>query len=128
MSQRPSIWFDTRIYLAVSAALLLVIAFYNKLAAVMGIILLYSLYLYGRERHLDRQRELSAYLDAMTQNLGQASLYVLQNLPMAIAIIEQSGRIEWRNGVLADWAGKDVEVGDPIKSAWPQIDHEKLLG
>lgn len=126
MSQKPSIWFDTRIYLAVSAALLLIIVFYNKYAAVIGIILLYALYQYGRDRHLDRQREMNDYLDSLSLNVGQASLYALQNLPLAIAIIEQSGKLHWRNGVLADWSGMDLEVGDLVQNAWPQIEMDKI--
>lgn len=128
MSQRPTFWFDTRVYLAVSAAFLLVIVIYNQYVAVIGTILLAALYLYGRDRHIQRQRELDAYLEVMSRNMGRASLYALQNLPLAIAIIEQGGQISWRNGVLADWAGVKVEVGDPIDAAWPQIEPDKLWG
>jgi len=128
MPERPSVWFDTRIYLAVSAALLLVIVFYNKYIAVLGVILLYALYRYGRDRHLARQRELKTYIDSLSQSVGQASLYALQNLPLAIAIIEQNGQVHWRNGVLADWAGGELEAGDPIQKAWPQIEPDKLWG
>lgn len=128
MPERPSFWFDTRIYLAVSAALLLVIVFYNKYIAVLGAILLYALYLYGRERHLARQRELRTYIESLSQSVGQASLYALQNLPLAIAIIERNGELRWRNGVLADWAGIELEAGDQIQKAWPQIDPEKFWG
>ncbi|MDR3561840.1 MAG: DHH family phosphoesterase [Negativicutes bacterium] len=128
MSERPSFWFDTRIYLAVSAALLLVISYYNQYVAVLGVILLYALYLYGRERHLVRQRELNAYIDTLSENVGQASLYALQNLPVAIAIIEQSGRVHWRNGVLAEWAGGQLGVGESIQKAWPQIEPEVIWG
>ena len=128
MSQRPSFWFDTRIYLAVSALLILIICFYNLPAAVLGVILLWALYLYGRERYLDRQQAMNDYMDAMSLNVGQASLYALQNLPLAIAIIEQSGRLYWRNGVLSDWSGMDLQAGDGIQRAWPQIDPDGFWG
>ncbi|MDR3588750.1 MAG: DHH family phosphoesterase [Negativicutes bacterium] len=128
MPERPSFWFDTRIYLAVSAALLLVIVFYNPYIAVLGAILLFALYRYGRERYLTRRRELDAYIDSLSQNVGRASLYALQNVPLAIAILERSGQLHWRNGVLADWAGVELEAGDLIQKAWPQIDPDKLWG
>ncbi|HMM22625.1 MAG TPA: DHH family phosphoesterase [Selenomonadales bacterium] len=128
MSHGPSFWFDTRVYLAVSAALLLIIILYNPYVAGIGAILLYVLYRYGRERHIERQKELSAYLDLMSQNVGQASFYALQNLPLAIAIVDAKGRIHWRNSVLADWAGVDLTPGDNIREFWPQIDLERLWG
>lgn len=128
MSQGPSFWFDTRVYLAVSASLLLVITFYNKYIAVLGGVLLYALYRYGRDRHIERQKELSAYLDFMSQNLGQASFYALQNLPMAIAIVDEKGALHWRNSVLADWAGVELDPGANIRQFAPEIDIAQLWG
>lgn len=128
MSQGPSFWFDTRVYLAVSAALLVVIVFYNKYVAVIGAILLYILYLYGRERHLERQRQLSAYLDLMSENVGQAYRHALQNLPLAIAIVDGAGKIHWRNSVLADWSGQDIAPGDSLAAFWPHLDMPRLWG
>ncbi len=128
MSRGPSFWFDTRVYLAVSAALLLIILFYNKYVAVIGAILLYILYLYGRERHLERQKELSAYLDLMSESVGQAARYALQNLPLAIAIVDAAGKIHWRNSLLADWAETELGPGDRIDRFWPGIDLARLWG
>lgn len=128
MSHGPSFWFDTRVYLAVSAALLLIIVLYNPYVAGIGAILLYVLYRYGRERHIERQKELSAYLDLMSQNVGQASLYALQNLPLAIAIVDARGLIHWRNSVLVDWAGVDLNSGDNIRKFWPQIELDRMWG
>jgi c-di-AMP phosphodiesterase-like protein len=128
MSRGPSFWFDTRVYLAVSAALLLVILFYNKYVAVIGAILLYILYLYGRERHLERQKELSAYLDLMSESVGQAARYALQNLPLAIAIVDKSGKLHWRNGVLADWAGDEIGPHDALARFWPGVELDRLWG
>lgn len=128
MGQGPSFWFDTRVYLAVSAALLAVIVFYNKYVAVIGAILLYALYLYGRERHLERQRAMNAYIDTMTQYVGQASVYALQSLPLAIAIVDEQGNLHWHNSVLADWAGAELAPGDNLTKAWPQIELGHLWG
>lgn len=128
MGQGPSFWFDTRVYLAVSAALLAVIVFYNKFVGVIGAILLYALYLYGRERHLERQRAMNAYLDSMSQYVGQASVYALQSLPLAIAIVDAQGNLHWHNSVLADWAGVEVAPGDNLTKAWPQIELGRLWG
>ena len=128
MSQGPSFWFDTRVYLAVSAALLAVIVFYNKYVAGIGAILLYILYLYGRERHLVRQRELSAYLDLMTENVSQAFRHALQNLPLALAIVDEAGKIHWRNSVLADWSGAELVPGDNLDAFWPHLPMARLWG
>lgn len=128
MPKGPSYWFDIRVYLGVLTALLLVLVFYNKYLAIIGAVVLYALYRYSRERHIERQRELSDYLDVMSQNVGQASLYALQNLPLAIAIVDAAGRLHWRNSVLADWADTEIIQGDTISRFWPQIDINRMWG
>jgi uncharacterized membrane-anchored protein len=47
MLHGPSFWFDTRIYLSVTAALLVVVAYYNHYFAVLGLIILVALYYIG---------------------------------------------------------------------------------
>lgn len=121
MPQGPSFWFDTRIYLTVAAILLGVISFYNHYIAIIGAILLYALYLYGRERHRARQKALSDYLNSITGNIDQASLYALQNMPLAMAIVDDESILHWRNCVLAEWFGK-IELGDPLTDIWPELD------
>ncbi|VBB07527.1 Hypothetical protein LUCI_2776 [Lucifera butyrica] len=121
MGQGPSFWFDTRIYLAVSAALVLVIVYYNHFIAVVGAILLYVLYLYGRERHAIRQREITAYLESMSSHVDQASFFALQHLPLAIAILDQAGVVHWKNGVLTQWTQGQLEIGEPLSKVWPEF-------
>ncbi|WP_312515275.1 DHH family phosphoesterase [Anaerospora sp.] len=127
MPQGPSFWFDTRIYLAVVAALLLIVAFYNQYVAVLGIVLLYALYLYGRDRHWERRKALTQYIESMAYTLDQASTYALQNLPLAIAIVDEEGQLYWSNSVLAEWFG-DVHTGQSLFDALPTLEAEKIWG
>ncbi|MBP2633336.1 MAG: diguanylate cyclase and phosphoesterase, partial [Firmicutes bacterium] len=58
MPRNSSVWVDIRIHLVVVVGLLLVIMIYNKYVAFIGLILLISLFVYGRQRCNDRQQEL----------------------------------------------------------------------
>lgn len=126
MPQGPSFWFDTRMYLAVSTTLLIVIGFYNIYASALGAILLFVLYLYGRERQAQQQKAITAYLESMTHHIDQASYYALQNLPLAIAIIDQTGALHWHNSVLADWVEDEITPGQPIQELWPDLPLEHM--
>lgn len=126
MSQGPSFWFDARVYLSVSAALIVVVSFYNMYAGLLGGILLCALYLYGRDRQFERQKALTAYLESMTHHVDQASYYALQNLPLAIAIIGEKGEIHWHNSVLAEWAEREIVSGQSIFDIWPDLPLDKL--
>ncbi len=126
MPQGPSFWFDTHVFLAVAVALLMVIAFYNQYVALLGIILLGALYIYGRKRSAEQQKELNVYLNAMTHNIDQATFYALQNLPVAIALVDKEAHLHWFNKVLADWMGDKIEQGQSVLKMWPEMPLEQM--
>ncbi|MEN6565171.1 MAG: DHH family phosphoesterase [Veillonellales bacterium] len=128
MPQGPSFWFDTRIYLAVAAALLLVIVFYNKYVAVLGAILLVVLYLYGRERHIEQQKAMNAYLNSMAHNVESVTTYALKNLPLAMALVDEAGRLQWGNSILFDWTDNQVKAGQSLLTAWPELPLKAMWG
>ena len=121
MSQGPSLWLDTRIYLAVVAVLLTIILFYNKYVAVLGAVLFYALYRYGRERNIERQHALSVYMESMTGHVDEACLYALQGLPVAIALINKAGDIQWCNQVLTEWSDSQGRAGAQVFDFWPDF-------
>jgi len=128
MPQGPSFWFDTRIYLAVAAALLVIIVFYNPYVAVLGGILLGALYWYGHERHLQQQKALNSYLYSMTHNIEQGSSYALKNLPIVMIIVDRKGRLYWYNDVLTEWFDQKIEVGHSMLVLCPSLPLEKNWG
>lgn len=127
MPKGPSFWFDTRIYLAVSAILLIIIGFYNVYASLLGVLLLFILFLYARERQQQQQKAMTAYLESMSHHVDQASYYALQNLPLAIAITDQNGALHWHNSVLADWAEEEIIPGSSIREIWPELPLDRMI-
>jgi len=128
MPNGPSFWFDTRIYLAVAAALLVIIVFYNPYLSILGAILLGALYLYGHERHIQQQRDLSSYLYNMTHNIEQGSSHALKNLPLVMIIVDRTGRLHWYNDVLTEWFDEEIKVGHSILVLCPSLPLEKNWG
>ncbi|HWR44083.1 DHH family phosphoesterase [Sporomusa sp.] len=127
MPQGPSFWFDTRIYLAVTATFLLIISYYNFYAAALGAVLLYALYLYGRERSTARQRAVNDYLDTIGRCVDTAAAQAFNNLPLAIVIIDQQGIIQWRNQLLTEWVADSTEPGQSLAKIWPALPIEKMV-
>lgn len=128
MPHGPSFWFDTRIYLAVAAALLVIIVFYNPYVAVLGAVLLAALYAYGHERHIQQQRALSKYLYNMTHNIEQGSSHALKNLPLVMVIVDRKGNLYWYNDVLTEWFDDEIKVGHSIFQVCPSLPLEKNWG
>lgn len=128
MPQGPSFWFDTRIYLAVAATLLLIIVFYNKYLAALGFILLVALYLYGRERYTEQQKAIHVYLDTMVHNVEEITTYALKNLPIAMALIDEEGTLQWCNGAMFEWLGPNLKAGDLILKVMPGLPLKEMMG
>ena len=124
MLQGPSFWFDMRVYVAVSLSLLLIISFYNVYLAVLGVVLLYALYLYGKERCSAIQKTWTEYLQSMSYHVEQASSFALENLPLAIAIIDRDNKLVWSNSVLRTWFG-ELQPGQQLPKVIHEWDAEK---
>ena len=128
MPQGPSFWFDTRIYLAVTAAFLLIIGYYNPYAAIIGAFLLYALYLYGRERYIVRQNEVNNYLETVGRCVDKAAAQAFSNLPLAVVIVDKTGIIYWRNSLFAQWVTEPADPGQPLLKIWPTLPLESMTG
>ena len=128
MPQGPSFWFDTRIYLAVTAACMLIISYYNPYAAALGAVLLYVLYLYGRERYTARQRDVKNYLETLDRCMDATVAQVVNNLPLVIIVIDDQGLIQWRNNLLTEWVTEPVELGQSLVKIWPTLPLEEIIG
>ena len=128
MPQGPTFWFDTRIYLGVAAALLLVISIYNHYVAALGAILLYALYRFGLERFQDRQKALNEYLEAMDRQIDATAVCALHHLPVGIALVDKEGHFHWRNPMLVDWFGDAARIGNSLLKIYPSLLFDKIWG
>ncbi|MDF2568788.1 MAG: gdpP [Sporomusa sp.] len=127
MPQGPSFWFDTRIYLAVTATFLLIISYYNPYAATLGAILLYALYLYGRERYTTRQKAVNNYMETIGRCVDKAAAEAFKHLPLGIVIIDHQGIIEWRNELFTEWVPDAAEMGQSLAKVWPILPIDKMI-
>ena len=128
MFREPSFWFDVRVYLALTAILVVIIAFLEKWLALIGVILLYAMYYFGRRRYSQREKALTRYLESVISNVDKATYYALQELPMAIAIVDEAQQIHWRNHVFAEWFGEDAIEGQRVDVVCPLVDFASFHG
>ena len=124
--QGPGFWFDTRIHLAVVAALLIVIAVYNFYAAAVGAVLLYALYLYGRDRREAGEQAIRDYLDTAAQQVNAAVRGALAGLPLAIAVVDREGRVHWGNSGFSILT--NIRPGGHLAEAFPGFDPAAVWG
>lgn len=114
--------------LAIIVSLLFVTAWANWQLAMMCAIVVLVLLAYIGRRAMRRRDSLLRYMKTMVANVEQTSTYALQNLPMAIAIIDNKSHICWSNSVFRDWLGGETEKTQRLSGVMPALRMDKLWG
>lgn len=127
MPRNSSAWVDIRVHLIVVVGLLLILMLYNRYVAFFGLILLALLFVYAKERCNERQRAMEEYYNNVVKNINELSNYAIDNLPIAIVVLNHQGRMQWVNEELTRWMKQQVDViGMDIHEFWPEVDVKRV--
>ena len=114
-------------FIGVVLILLLIIAFYNWIIALLACIVIGGVYVLTHKTNTERNREISQLFDAISQSVDQASTYAVQNLPIGIAIVDMESSLCWANSVFRDWVG-DIEDDQRLDYIMPNLNIDKFWG
>lgn len=114
-------------FLYITVLLLIIIAVYNWVIALLALILIGGAYVLTRKSHNERNREISQLFDAISKSVDQASTYAVQNLPIGIAIIDMQSSLCWANSVFRDWVG-DIDNDQKLDHIMPNLNIDKFWG
>ena len=126
MPQGFSSWIDTCIYLTVILCLMLIILVYNKYFAFMGFILLVALFFYGRDRYRERKKIFDNYVECVAKNINELSNYAIDKFPIAIAVINSAGNVQWTNNEFNSWFEGKVEYDCNISEVIADLPLDKM--
>lgn len=115
------------VYFAVILILLVLIALYNWVIAVLSLILIAGVFVLMHKSDTERNREISRYFDAISKSVDQATTYAVQNLPIGIAIVDKGAGLCWANSVFFDWIGS-AEENERLDRSMPNLQIEKMWG
>lgn len=107
--------------------LLAIIAVYNWVIALLGLILIVGAYVLTRKNTNERRREINQLFDAISRSVDQASTYAVQNLPIGIAIVDMQSSLCWANSVFRDWIG-DIDNDQKLDHIMPNLKIDKFWG
>lgn len=114
-------------FIGVVLILLLIIAFYNWIIALLACIVIGGVYVLTHKTNTERNREISQLFDAISQSVDQTSTYAVQNLPIGIAIVDMESSLCWANSVFRDWVG-DIEDDQRLDYIMPNLNIDKFWG
>ena len=114
-------------FIGVVLVLLLIVAFYNWIIALLARIVIGGVYVLTHKTNTERNREISQLFDAISQSVDQASTYAVQNLPIGIAIVDMESSLCWANSVFRDWVG-DIQDDQRLDYIMPNLNIDKFWG
>ena len=114
-------------FFLITVLLLIIIAVYNWVIALLALILIIGAYVLTRKNTNERNREISQFFDAVSQSVDQASTYAVQNLPIGIAIVDMQSSLCWANSVFRDWIG-DIDNDQKLDHIMPNLNIDKFWG
>lgn len=121
MPRNLSAWIDLTIHLIIMLVLVMVLSCYNEyIAAIAGVIWL-ALASFARERCTDRAKRFERYCRNVVENISEMVNYAVEELPQAVVIITEDGRIQWTNSRMSVYAGSEPELDTDITDIWPGI-------
>ena len=111
-----SAWPDSIINLAIMAVMVVIISQYNKILSMMAFLVWALLIWFAIVRRRDREKKFKEYTENVIGNFNDIMYYAMTKLPEGIIVVDETGRLQWCNSVMQDFAetlpqqGMDIEV------------------
>ena len=121
MPRNLSAWIDLTIHLLIMLVLIGVLSYYNFYIAAIAAVVWLVLASFARERCTDRARRFERYCRNVVRNINEMLNYAVDELPQAIVIVNEDGRIQWCNDRITAYLPEKPEQDTDIKDVWPGV-------
>ena len=128
MPRNLSAWFDLTVHLIVMLVLIGLLSQYNTILASAAFTLWIFLVAFARERCIDRSKKIDVYCENVIGSFSEMLNYAVKNLPQAILIVNEDGRLEWSSKRTRDFTNKTPEQGMMIDEFWHGLFNEQIFG
>ena len=92
---------DTNVFLIIITICVIIIAVYNSILGIIGLLLLAYLVYYNLKSANRKKEELKLYIENLSEDVDTATKGAILNLPFPLVILDQEGRINWYNSMFA---------------------------
>jgi len=122
-----SAWVDIVIELGIILLMVLIFSQYNRYLAAAALVVWLALSLFLWERHRERNKKFLEYCENVVGSGQELMHYAMTNIPMAIMVVDENGKLQWFNELLKDYSQKPPEHDLPINEIWEGILTEGIL-
>ena len=127
MPRNLSAWKDLAFTLGIMLMLILILALYDRYMGAIAFLVWALLVIFAIERCKDRLKRFREYCENVIGSGNEMMRYVTKNIPQAMMVIDEQGRLEWFNDITLDFAEKKPEQGMHIDEFWKDILKNEVL-
>ncbi len=127
MPRNLSAWLDLAIELGIIFIMIIIFSQFNRYLAAAALIVWLALALFLWERHTERRRRFFEYCENVVGSGQELMRYAMSNIPQAIMVINEEGKLEWFNSHVKEFSEKEPEQGLAIYEFWEGILNEGIL-
>lgn len=107
--------------LALPVALCVVIFFYNKILALIGLILCLALYFYLSNLSDSNEKMLQRYVDEVESSFDSITKNLVFEMPFPIVVLDAEDNIKWHNTDFRNLFPEEELIGNPIDDILPSL-------
>ena len=107
--------------LALPVALCVVIFFYNKILALIGLILCLALYFYLSNLSDSNEKMLQRYVDEVESSFDSITKNLVFEMPFPIVVLDADDNIKWHNTDFRNLFPEEELIGNPIDNILPSL-------
>ena len=102
------------LYLIVIGFLVAIIAYYDKILGVLGIVILLGLLFYNWFSDRAKSKKWRKYIENLSTNIDSAARYAVFNLPVPLVVTDLEGKVNWYNSKFTDMVSEKSVIGKSI--------------
>ena len=120
-------WSDTKLYLIIIGIMVIIIAIYQPVLALIGALILGYLVYYNYKNIYEKNKELAKYIESLSDEFDSATKHAIFNMPFPLVLINEDGSINWYNTPFLDMIIEDDILNERIHHLVPNLNLEELL-
>lgn len=120
-------WLDNKIYLIALAVMVVLLAFFEPVLAMIGLIILVYLIIYSFRYAKDKNKDFVKYVEGLGSQFDSATKHAIFNMPFPLVLINELGAINWYNTAFLKMIHEEEILNERIYELIPKFSMEDLL-
>lgn len=120
-------WSDDKIYLISIALMVVILAIFEPVLALIGAIILAYLVFYSFKYSNEKNKDLTKYVEGLGNQFDSITKHAIFNMPFPLVLIDELGTITWYNTAFLEMIFEEDILNERIYELIPRFSMEDIL-